>query len=421
MDSQKYLKVLKSEIKPALGCTEPIAVALAVAKARETLGCLPEKIELQVSRNILKNAMGVGIPGTGMVGLEIASALSAVVGRSAYGLEVLSDAEEADYDAARAYEARGVISVATKDTDKKLYIEAHALAGSHEAVCIIEDAHTQITQVMLDGQVLEQHAAGTQHADVKADHALTIEGIYDFVLQADVADLAFLKEAIAMNDAVAQAGLSADYGMRVGRVLQDGRTMEEMTLAEYVCAYTSAAADARMAGCTLPVMSTAGSGNQGISASLPVAAAARKLGKTEEQMLRAEALSQLVTIHIKSYIGKLSPLCGCAIASSIGSSCGVVYLLGGGLREIVCAIQNMIADISGLICDGAKSSCALKIASSVASAMQCAKLAMAGVSASGLDGIVAGDVELSIRNLANLGIQGMERTDRVILDMMIAK
>lgn len=421
MDSQKYLKVLKSEIKPALGCTEPIAVALAVAKARETLGCLPEKIELQVSRNILKNAMGVGIPGTGMVGLEIASALSAVVGRSAYGLEVLSDAEEADYDAARAYEARGVISVATKDTDKKLYIEAHALAGSHEAVCIIEDAHTQITQVMLDGQVLEQHAAGTQHADVKADHALTIEGIYDFVLQADVADLAFLKEAIAMNDAVAQAGLSADYGMRVGRVLQDGRTMEEMTLAEYVCAYTSAAADARMAGCTLPVMSTAGSGNQGISASLPVAAAARKLGKTEEQMLRAEALSQLVTIHIKSYIGKLSPLCGCAIASSIGSSCGVVYLLGGSLREIVCAIQNMIADISGLICDGAKSSCALKIASSVASAMQCAKLAMAGVSASGLDGIVAGDVELSIRNLANLGIQGMERTDRVILDMMIAK
>lgn len=421
MDSQKYLKVLKSEIKPALGCTEPIAVALAVAKARETLGCLPEKIKLQVSRNILKNAMGVGIPGTGMVGLEIASALSAVVGRSAYGLEVLSDAEEADYDAARAYEARGVISVATKDTEKKLYIEAHALAGSHEAVCIIEDAHTQITQVMLDGQVLEQHASGAQHADVKADHALTIEGIYEFVLQADAADLAFLKEAIAMNDAVAQAGLSADYGMRVGRVLQDGRTMEEMTLAEYVCAYTSAAADARMAGCTLPVMSTAGSGNQGISASLPVAAAARKLGKTEEEMLRAEALSQLVTIHIKSYIGKLSPLCGCAIASSIGSSCGVVYLLGGGLREIVCAIQNMIADISGLICDGAKSSCALKIASSVASAMQCAKLAMAGVSASGLDGIVAGDVELSIRNLANLGIQGMERTDRVILDMMIAK
>lgn len=421
MDSQKYLKVLKSEIKPALGCTEPIAVALAVAKARETLGCLPEKIELQVSRNILKNAMGVGIPGTGMVGLEIASALSAVVGRSAYGLEVLSDAEEADYAAAREYKARGVISVATKDTEKKLYIEAHVMAGSHEAVCIIEDAHTQITQVMLDGQVLEHHAAGTQHADVKADHALTIEGIYDFVLQADIADLAFLKEAIAMNDAVAQAGLSADYGMRVGRVLQDGRAMEEMTLAEYVCAYTSAAADARMAGCTLPVMSTAGSGNQGISASLPVVAAARKLGKTEEQMLRAEALSQLVTIHIKSYIGKLSPLCGCAIASSIGSSCGVVYLLGGGLKEIVCAIQNMISDISGLICDGAKSSCALKIASSIASAMQCAKLAMAGVGASGLDGIVAGDVELSIRNLANLGIQGMESTDRVILDMMIAK
>ena len=160
---------------------------------------------------------------------------------------------------------------------------------------------------------------------------------------------------------------------------------------------------------------------QGISASLPVAAAARKLGLGEEKLLRAEALSQLVTIHIKSYIGKLSPLCGCAIASSIGSACGVVYLLGGGIEQIRCAIQNMIADISGLICDGAKSGCALKIASSVASAMQCAQLAMAGVSATSLDGIIATDEESSIRNLGNLGKEGMENTDRVILDMMIAK
>lgn len=421
MDSQKYLNVMKMEIKPALGCTEPIAVALAVAKARETLGVLPEKIELQVSCNILKNAMGVGIPGTGMVGLEIASALSAVAGHSAYGLEVLSGADTADYEAARAYADRGVISVATKDTDKKLYIEAHVFADGHEAVCIIEDAHTQITHVQLDEQVIEHHSTGTRHADVKADHTLSVAGIYEFVMNVDVQELMFLKDVIAMNDAVAQEGLSQDYGMRVGRVLQNGRTMEEMTLSEWVCAYTSAAADARMAGCTLPVMSTAGSGNQGITASLPVAAAARKLGKSKEEMLRAEALSQLVTIHIKSFIGKLSPLCACAIASSIGSSCGVVYLLGGGLEQIIFAVQNMIADISGLICDGAKSGCALKIASSVGSAMQCAQLAMAHVGATGLDGIVAENVELSIRNLASLGIDGMESTDRVILDMMISK
>ena len=421
MDQQKYLKALKMEIKPALGCTEPIAVALAVAKARETLGMLPEGIELQVSRNILKNAMGVGIPGTGMVGLEIASALSAVAGDSAYGLEVLSGAGVEDYEAAKAYAAKGVIDVATKDTEKKLYIEARVFAKGEEALCVIEDAHTNITHVEKNGQVLERRQTGVRHADVKADHALTVEGIYQFVTTVDVEELAFLKDVIAMNDAVAQEGLSRDYGMRVGRVLHGGRTMEELTLSEYVCAYTSAAADARMAGCVLPVMSTAGSGNQGISASLPVAAAARKMKKSEEEMLRAEALSQLVTIHIKAYIGKLSPLCGCAIASSIGSSCGVVYLMGGGLKEIIFAIQDMIADISGMICDGAKSSCALKIASSVASAMQCAQLAMAGVSATGLDGIVAGNVELSIRNLANLGTAGMEKTDSVILDMMISK
>lgn len=421
MPAQKYLTIMKNEIKPALGCTEPIAVALAVAKAREVLGKLPDKIDLLVSCNILKNAMGVGIPGTGMVGLEIASALSAGAGHSSYGLEVLSGAGSEDYQAAREYVSRGVISVATQNTEKKLYIEAHAFADGHEAVCVIEDAHNQITLVQLDGQVLEHRSTTTRHADIQGSHALTVAGIYDFVVTVDAQELLFLRDAIAMNDAVAQEGLEKEYGMCVGRVLKNGRSMEEMTLSDYVCAYTSAAADARMAGCTLPVMSTAGSGNQGISASLPVAAAARKLGSCEEQMLRAQALSQLITICIKSYIGKLSPLCGCAIASSIGSACGVVYLLGGGLKQIVFAIQNMVADISGLICDGAKAGCALKIASSVASAMQCAQLAMASVGATRLDGIVAEDVELSIRNLANLGIEGMDHTDRVILDMMIAK
>lgn len=421
MDFQPYLDALHQEIKPALGCTEPIAVALAVARAREALGCLPERITLAVSRNILKNAMGVGIPGTGMVGLEIAAALSALAGHSAYGLEVLSGATPADCEAAKAYAARGIIHVAAEDTEKKLYIRAQVYAGEHAATCIIEDAHTQITHVQLDDQVLEHADARTTHPGAAAEHALTIAGIYDFVCAVDLSELTFLRKAIAMNDAVAQEGLRRDYGMRVGRTLCDGRSVEDMSLSDYVCAYTSAAADARMAGCTLPVMSTAGSGNQGISASLPVAAAARKLGRGEDAMLRAEALSQLVTIHIKSYIGKLSPLCGCAIASSIGSACGVVYLLGGGLEQIRCVIQNMIADISGLICDGAKSGCALKIASSVASAMQCAQLAMAGVSATSLDGIIATDEESSIRNLGNLGKEGMENTDRVILDMMIAK
>ena len=421
MEHQLYLDALRREIKPALGCTEPIAVALAVAKARETLGQLPEKVELYVSCNILKNAMGVGIPGTGMVGLEIASALSCVAGHSAYGLEVLSGASAKDYEDAREYAATGCISVHTKDTSKKLYIEVHAFGDGHEAVCIIEDAHTDITHVQLDDTVIEHHASQAAHPGAVSMYDMDISGIYDFATHVELGKLAFLKEVIAMNDAIAQEGLTHDYGMRVGRVLQNGRSMEEMSLSDYVCAYTAAAADARMAGCTFPVMSTAGSGNQGISASLPVVAAARKLGLSEEQMLRAEAISQLITIHIKAHIGKLSPLCGCAIASSIGSSGGIVYLLGGGLKEILFAIQNMIADISGLICDGAKSGCALKIASSLASAIQCAQLAMAGVTATSLDGIIAEDAEISIHNLANLGAAGMKKTDQVILDMMIAK
>ena len=421
MDFQKYLDALKREIKPALGCTEPIAVALAVAKAKETLGCLPEKIDLWVSTNILKNAMGVGIPGTGMVGLEIASALSCIAGQSKYGLEVLSAATPRDCELARTYASVGCIRVQTKSTDKKLYIEAHACAGGHEAICIIEDAHTSITHVQLDDHVIEHHASQTLHPGASSVHQLDVEGIYEFVTAVDVEQIRFLNDAIDMNDTIAKEGLSKDYGMRVGRVLQNDRSMEEMTLSDYVCAYTSAAADARMAGSTLPVMSTAGSGNQGISASLPVVAAARKLGIGEETMLRAEALSQLITIHIKSHIGKLSPLCGCAIASSIGSSAGLVYLMGGGIDQILFAIQNMIADISGLICDGAKSSCALKIATSLASAVQCAQLAMAGVTATRLDGIIAEDAEISIRNLANLGSVGMNQTDQVILDMMISK
>lgn len=421
MDVQKYLLALKSELKPALGCTEPIAVALAVAKARETLGCLPEKVELWVSTNILKNAMGVGIPGTGMVGVEIASALSCIAGHSSYGLEVLSGATPRDYEHARAYVSLGGITVKTKDTPKKLYIEARVSAAGHEAVCIIEDAHTNITHVQLDDKVLEHRDSQTLHPGASNVYQLDVNGIHAFATTVDVEEIRFLNDAIHMNDTIAREGLANDYGMRVGRVLQDGRTMEEMSLSDYVCAYSSAAADARMAGSTLPVMSTAGSGNQGISASLPVVAAARKLGVGEDAMLRAEALSQLITIHIKSHIGKLSPLCGCAIASSIGSSAGIVYLLGGGIDKIHSAIQNMIADISGLICDGAKSSCALKIASSLASAVQCAQLAMAGVTATALDGIIAQDTEDSICNLANLGSVGMNQTDRVILDMMIAK
>lgn len=421
MEIQKYLDTLRRELKPALGCTEPIAVALAVTYAREALGSLPERIDLAVSCNILKNAMGVGIPGTGMVGLEIASALGCVAGHSCYGLEVLSDATPEACAQAREMVDQGCIHVMAKETEQKLYIEACVSSSGHEAICVIEGTHTHVSSLSCDGRILARDTSPAMRPAAESATDMNIDGIFSFIQVVEEDQLAFLREVIAMNDAVARNGLEQDYGMRVGKVLQNGRDMEAMSLADYAASYTAAAADARMAGCTLPVMSTAGSGNQGICASLPVVAAARKMGCPEERLLRAEALSQLTTIHIKTHIGRLSPLCGCAIASSIGSACGVVYLMGGGLPQIHFAIQNMIADISGLICDGAKSGCALKIASSVASAMQCAQLAMAGVGASSLDGIIAGNVEDSIRNLASLGSKGMKDTDHVILDMMIAK
>ena len=421
MNTEAYLSTLRQEIKPALGCTEPIAAALAVARAREALGEIPEVICLRVSCNILKNAMGVGIPGTGMVGLEIAAALSCIAGHSSYGLEVISGASAEDCERAREMVQAGKIKVSLKDTKKKLYIEAELRKGDHAALCVIEDSHTHISLVMLDGKVDYRSEENGQHPGIAQRHEMSVGEIYEFITEVDLRELEFLREAIQMNDAVAQEGLRQNYGMRVGRTLMNGRDMDDMTLAEYASAYAAAAADARMAGCKLPVMSTAGSGNQGISASLPVAAAARKLRSGDAQMLRASALSQLITIHIKTYIGPLSPLCGCAIASAIGSACGVTYLLGGGLKHIHFAIKNMISDISGLICDGAKASCALKIASSVSSSIQCAQLALAGVSAGGLDGIIAEDVEKTIRNLGNLGSAGMKQTDSVILDMMINK
>lgn len=411
--------MLRREIAPALGCTEPIAVALAVARAVEELGRRPKRIALSVSRNILKNGMNVGIPGTGMKGLEIAAALAAVAGRSRYGLEVLRDARAEDVAAAR--ELRHSVRVELADTAKALYIRACVEAGQDSAECVIEDAHTGITHVMRNS--VERHftpvsAECAQSAAPAEAPELSMAGIYEYSTGVPLEKLAFLRRGMEMNMRIAREGLSGDYGMGVGRRLgADGTS----GYADYAVALTAAAADARMGGCTLPVMSTAGSGNQGLAATLPCMAVAKRLGLGEERLLRAEAISQLVTVHIKAHIGKLSALCGCAIAASVGSACGITYLLGGGLGEICCAVQNMIADIAGLICDGAKAGCALKIATGVGAALQCAHLAMAGGKAGGRDGIVTSDVERSIANLGELGARGMLSTDRVILEMMMCK
>lgn len=415
--------IMKREIVCALGCTEPGAVALAAAKAREVLGKEPEQLEVQVSGNILKNAMSVGIPGTDLKGIEIAAALGCLAGKPELGLEVLSGITRQDIDRAQAFLEQGRVHILLKeDCKERLYIEAKCIYGDKNAVAVIERFHTNIASICRNDEVIYLR---TRDADKKQEdnqYQLTFRQIWEYVETVDLSELSFLKEVIDVNTRMAEEGLSRQYGIGVGRHLyQKTKILShgEIDFQTYVVSYAAAAADARMAGCPLPVMATTGSGNQGLTASLPVIAAARWLKSDEEKLYRALALSELVTIHVKEYIGKLSALCGCAIAASIGSSCAITYLLGGGYNKLEYAVKNMVADISGMICDGAKSGCALKIATSVASAIQCAYLALEEVGAPACDGIVCEDIEQTIQNLGELGNAGMLTTDRVILNMML--
>lgn len=419
------IEIMNREIVCALGCTEPSAVALAVAKARETLGERPDKVILQVSGNILKNAMSVGIPGTNLKGIEIAAALGCVAGNAEYGLEVLKNVTETDIVRAQDMLEQGKLTIQLKDCEERLYIEAKCIAGDRSAEAVIEKYHTNIASVCKDDEVIYFKKTDVETSDSSTDTAtgaynLTLKSIWDFIQDCGKAELGFLEEVITVNRSIAEEGLQGDYGMGVGKRLRDRAVRTgEKDFTTFVVSYVSAAADARMAGCALPVMATTGSGNQGLTASLPIIAAAHWKKADEDTLYRALALSELVTIHVKQYIGKLSALCGCAIAASIGTACGIAYLLGGEYKHMEYAVKNMVADISGLICDGAKAGCALKIATSVAGAIQCAYLAVEGVQVPERDGIVCADVEETIHNLGNLGNKGMCVTDKVILDMML--
>lgn len=414
------IDIMKQEIICALGCTEPSAVALAVAKAKETLGEMPERLELKVSGNILKNAMNVGIPGTELKGIEIAAALGCIVGKSEYELEVLKDCSESDIREAQDYINKRCVCISLKEgCQEKLYIEAKCIKGDKSSEAVIQKFHTNISSVCRNDEVIYLSKQREENRE-DGKYPLTLQDIWQFANEVESGELLFLKEVVEVNSRIAEEGLKTQYGMGVGKHLYD-RMMKNgnMDFQTFVVSYVSAAADARMSGCTLPVMATTGSGNQGLTASLPVIATARWMQSEDEKLYRALAISELVTIHVKEYIGKLSALCGCAIAASIGSACGMVYLLGGNLKNMEYVVKNMVADISGLICDGAKAGCALKIATSVAGAIQCVYLALDEVQVPNHDGIVFGDVEETIRNLGSLSNKGMLTTDHVILNMML--
>lgn len=427
METQTYsdiLELLHREVKPALGCTEPIAVALAVAKACSLFRPQqPSQINVQVSANILKNAMGVGIPGTGMIGLPIAIALGALIGKSEYQLEVLKDSTSEAVEAGKHFIDEKRISIALKpDITEKLYIEVRCEAGENWATAVIAGGHTSFVYVARNGEVLLDKQAASGEEEEEAVPDLNLRKVYDFAMTAPLDEIRFILDTARLNKAAAERSFQGNYGHGLGKMLRG--TYEHKVMGDsvfsHILSYTSGACDARMAGAMIPVMSNSGSGNQGISATLPVLVYAEENGKSEEELIRALMLSHLTVIYIKESLGRLSALCGCVVAAT-GSSCGITWLMGGTYEQITYAVQNMIANLTGMICDGAKPSCALKVTTGVSTAVLSAIMAMENRCVTSVEGIIDADVDQSIRNLTKIGSQGMNETDKLVLDIMTSK
>ena len=417
--------LIKREVVPAIGCTEPIAVALCVARATELLGGLPERIEARLSANILKNAMGVGIPGTGMVGLPIAIALGATIGRSEYQLEVLKDCTPEAVERGKEYIAGGAINISLKEgITEKLYIEIEVTgADGGSAMAIIAGGHTNFVYERAGAEVLKDEKFGTSAEECADEPQLSLRKVYDFAMSAPLAEIRFILETRDLNKAAAEKSFAGRYGHQLGRVMRNSiserKVLGDNTFSRIV-SYTSAACDARMAGAMIPVMSNSGSGNQGITAMMPVVVYAEDNGNSEEELIRALTLSHLTVIYIKQSLGRLSALCGCVVAAS-GSSCGITYLMGGSYEQISYAVKNMVGNLTGMLCDGAKPSCALKVSSGVSTAVFSAILAMENHTVSSVEGIVDEDVDLTIHNLTSIGREAMNETDRMVLDIMTHK
>ncbi len=440
---EEIIGLLHREVKPALGCTEPIAVALAVAKAVEIImehctcpeggrSCAHFHIDVEVSANILKNAMGVGIPGTGMVGIPVAAALGAICGDASLGLEVLRNVTPEHVARARDMVAAKAVRVRVAETEHLLYVKATVTLEesgrsasaevSPHAYAVIEDQHDAIVETSFADHILmsSESAAVSTDRETK-EYGLSVKEIYDFACTAPYEAISFILEDRTLNLALAHEGLNGDYGLKVGKAIRENQeAVFGDDFLSFAMGMTAAASDARMAGCTLPAMSNSGSGNQGITVSMPVIAYALKYKVDDERLARALILSNLVAIHIKSFLGRLSALCGCVVAST-GSACGIVYLEGGGYKEVCSAIQNMAGNITGMVCDGAKVGCAMKVASGVSCAVQSAVLALRGTCIPSTDGIIEDDVERTVRNLGKIGAVGMKSVDRLILDIMLCK
>ena len=422
-EKQSIIKLINRQVVPAIGCTEPIAVALCVAKAREVLGELPEHISLKLSANILKNAMGVGIPGTGMIGLPIAVALGALVGRPELQLEVLQDSNREAVEKGKQFIAEDRIDIKLEENDPdKLYIRVLCKAGGHESEAVIKSKHTNFVYLRRDNEIMLDKKTTCEEAAEEKEVELTLRKVYEFATETDVEDLRFILEAKRLNEAAAENGLRENYGHALGKTMCSplGKGIMGDSIFSKILSVTSCACDARMSGAMVPVMSNSGSGNQGICTTMPVVVFAKENHNTEEELIRGLILSNLTAIYIKQYLGSLSALCGCVVAST-GSSVGITYLMGGSYEQVCYAVKNMIANLTGMLCDGAKPSCALKLTTGVSTSVMSAMLAIQNRHVTSVEGIIDDDVDICIRNLTTIGRKGMDETDRYVLDIMTHK
>lgn len=421
---EQIIELIHQQVVPAVGCTEPMAVALCTARATEDLCKRPEHIKVLLSGNMLKNAMGVGIPGTGMIGLPIAVALGAIVGKSQYQLEVIKDLTPETLEEGKQFikDPKHIDIKLKENISEKLYIEVTCTAGDDSATAIIAGSHTNFVYEERNGKVLlDKRKCLGKETEAKTLE-LNMKTVWEFATTTPLDELRFMLSARDYNIHAAEESKKGNYGHCLGKTIERplSHGIFGDSIFSHIISETALACDARMGGAMIPVMSNSGSGNQGICATNPVAVFAKENENTEEELIRALTLSHLTAIYIKQSLGTLSALCGCVVAST-GASCGIVYLMGGDYNRVCAAIQNMVANLTGMICDGAKPSCSIKICSGVSSALLSALLSMQHHQVTSAEGIVDDDVDKSIHNLTSIGKEAMNPTDDMVLDIMTHK
>ena len=412
-----YLNILKQELVPALGCTEPIAIAYAAAKARQVLGEFPEHVEMHLSGNIIKNVKGVTVPNSGgLKGIDVAAVLGIVGGNADRALEVLSEVTPEDIARTRKLIAQKVCSCTLVEGVDNLFITAIVTSGEHTASVTIEHQHTNITRIEKDGEVILDNPYQSAVTATVDKSLLTVKDILDFADQVRMVDIQpTIDRQIKMNSAIAQEGLDNNYGAQIGKTLMHVWGKGVTTRA---CARAAAGSDARMGGCSMPVVINSGSGNQGMTVSLPVIVFADEWEVSHEKLCRSLVVSNLIAIHQKYYIGSLSAYCG-AVSAACGAGAGITYMYGGTYQQVSLTIINTLGNVGGIVCDGAKPSCAAKIASSVDAALMAFQLSIQNKSFLPGEGIIKNDIEETIKSMGYIGRVGMRATDTEILNVMI--